>query len=297
MLSRRRFIQGAAALAAAGAAGAAYAHWWEPEWLEFTEHALPVPGLPPSLDSRILAQISDIHCGPRVSMPYLRRSFSELARRQPEIVVVTGDWVTYDGPRAIERLARLLETMPRGRLGTFGILGNHDYGDGWRDELVAESITRCVSNAGVRMLRNESAGSGGLTLVGLEDLWSPRFGSPSAVIDRAVADGGACVALAHNPDTADEAIWGRWRSWILSGHTHGGQCRPPFLPPPILPVRNRRYTAGRFELEGGRRLYINRGLGHLTKVRFNARPEITLHRLVADGAAGGSGGPSTGAPA
>ena len=52
--------------------------------------------------------------------------------------------------------------------------------------------------------------------------------------------------------------------------------------PPILPVRNPRYAAaGEVNLPDGRRLYVNRGLGHLEQVRFNVRPEIgrfTLQR-------------------
>ena len=52
-----------------------------------------------------------------------------------------------------------------------------------------------------------------------------------------------------------------------------------FLPPPLLPVKNRRYTAGAFDVGPGRRLYVNRGLGHLIQVRFNVRPEITLFTL------------------
>ena len=47
----------------------------------------------------------------------------------------------------------------------------------------------------------------------------------------------------------------------------------------MLPVKNRRYTSGEFELSGGRRMYINRGVGHLLRVRFNARPEVTLFQL------------------
>jgi predicted MPP superfamily phosphohydrolase len=66
---------------------------------------------------------------------------------------------------------------------------------------------------------------------------------------------------------------------VLSGHTHGGQCKPPFLPPPLLPVQNRRYTCGEFEIGNERRLYISRGLGHLLQVRINVRPEITLFDL------------------
>ena len=55
--------------------------------------------------------------------------------------------------------------------------------------------------------------------------------------------------------------------------------RPPFLPPPILPVRNRRYTAGAFDLLGDRRMYISRGVGHLFQVRFNVRPEVAVFTL------------------
>ena len=56
--------------------------------------------------------------------------------------------------------------------------------------------------------------------------------------------------------------------------THGGQCKPPFLPPPILPVKNRRCTRGEIDLGDGRRLCINAGLGYVKRVRFGVRPEI-----------------------
>jgi len=38
-------------------------------------------------------------------------------------------------------------------------------------------------------------------------------------------------------------------------------------------------VAGEYALAGGRRLYINRGLGYLRRVRFAARPEITVFEL------------------
>jgi predicted MPP superfamily phosphohydrolase len=61
------------------------------------------------------------------------------------------------------------------------------------------------------------------------------------------------------------------------------------LPPPLLPVRNRRYTSGVIEISGGRSLYINRGLGYLRRVRFNVRPEITVFELTRDERAEGTG--------
>ncbi|MEJ1972580.1 MAG: metallophosphoesterase [Lacunisphaera sp.] len=66
---------------------------------------------------------------------------------------------------------------------------------------------------------------------------------------------------------------------ILGNHDYGSQCKPPFLPPPILPVKNRRHTAGKFALSGNRRLDLDRGVGHLLRVRFNVRPEVTAFTL------------------
>ena len=87
----------------------------------------------------------------------------------------------------------------------------------------------------------------------------------------------ANIALCHNPDVCDLDIG--FDSWILSGHTHGGQCKAPFLPPPLLPVKNKKYASGEIDLEDGRTLYINRAIGHLWQVRFNVRPEITIFEL------------------
>jgi predicted MPP superfamily phosphohydrolase len=134
-----------------------------------------------------------------------------------------------------------------------------------------------TADAGVRILRNQVAEVAGLHFVGLDDLWAGRF-DPGAGF-RDLPRGCAALVLSHNPDTADLRGWGAYSGWILAGHTHGGQCKPPFLPPPLLPVKNRRYTAGEFSLSGGRRLYISRGIGHLLAVRFNVRPEIAVFHL------------------
>jgi predicted MPP superfamily phosphohydrolase len=130
---------------------------------------------------------------------------------------------------------------------------------------------------GVQILRNEATEVAGLQVAGLDDLWAHRFDPARALasLDRSRAS----IVLSHNPDTVDLPVWIGYEGWILGGHTHGGQCKPPFLPPPLLPVKNRRYTAGEFELSGNRRLYISRGVGHLLQVRFNVRPEVTIFQL------------------
>jgi len=263
----------------AGGAAAVGLYTWrvEPHWLEITHRDLPVAGLPQALDGKTLAQLSDLHVGPKVADDYIVHTFRRVADLAPDFVVFTGDWITYRSYAQFEQLRRVLQQFPHGRLATVGILGNHDYGFNWRMTSVADEVAKIVQAAGVTLLRNDAASFCGLQFIGMDDLWSPRFG-PEALLAAYSADT-STIALCHNPDAADLTLWGRYHGWILSGHTHGGQCKPPFLPPPLLPVLNRRYTSGEFDLSGDRKLFINRGVGHLLRVRFNCRPEVALFRL------------------
>lgn len=275
LLTRRAFLT--TAVAAPVLAGL-YTWRVEPTWLEITHRDLPLAHLPPALAGKTLVQLSDIHIGPQVDDDYVRRAFAAVSALAPDFVVHTGDLVTYDGPAVIEQAKPLMAGSPRGKLGTVAILGNHDYGQRWAEPHVADQVAALFAHNGARVLRNETALIGGLQFAGFDDLWSSNFAPTPAL--RALQPGVPTLVLCHNPDACDLDIWAGYQGWILSGHTHGGQCKPPFLPPPLLPVRNRRYTAGEFALSGGRHLYISRGLGHLLRVRFNVRPEVTVFRLM-----------------
>lgn len=277
-VSRRQFLVASASATAALSGVGMYTWRIEPHWVEVVRRPMPLPNLPPVLVGKTLLQVSDMHVGPRVDSGYLIESLQEAARLRPDFVVFTGDFISFRDNAVFDELARVLSHAPRGRVATLASLGNHDFGHGWRDLVVARRMTEVAAGTGARVLRNDLADVGGLQFVGLGDYWSPDFGPARDAI--ALADRSKpTVALCHNPDALDEPIWGDLRGWVLAGHTHGGQCKPPFLPPPLLPVRNRRYTAGAFDVGPGRTLYINRGLGHLIRVRFNVRPEMTLFTL------------------
>ncbi|HVD60131.1 MAG TPA: metallophosphoesterase [Gemmatimonadaceae bacterium] len=276
MPTRRLFLKTAGSLIGAAAGLNVYAWGIEPHWLELVRRPLPIRNLPAPLIGRTLVQISDVHTG-RVDDDYVIRTFDRVAALRPDIVVMTGDFISYT-PRVFEdHVARVYPHFPKGRLATLGIPGNHDYGPGWNHPHIAKRVVEAVTPFGIRVLRNELVDVEGLQIVGLDDLWGGEF-IPGKVLPR-VDSTRASIVLSHNPDTVDLPVWTGYEGWILSGHTHGGQCKPPFLPPPILPVTNKRYTAGEFELSGRRRMYINRGVGHLLHVRFNVRPEVTVFGL------------------
>lgn len=278
-MNRRTFISRTAkGLAGISILGGLYAWQVEPFWLEFVHVKMPVRHLPEHLAGKKLMQISDIHIGKRFDPGFIKEAFLKARSYEPHWVVYTGDYVsTYKDEVLYESLDDVLEHDVLGSMGTAAILGNHDYGRNWKETEVADRITRMLDNRGIEVLRNTKTTIAGLQIIGLDDYWGPNF-QPEKVMSDYDRNQPA-VVLCHNPDVCDLDIWHGYEGWILSGHTHGGQCKPPFLPPPMLPVKNRKYSSGKIALSGNRTLYINRALGHLWQVRFNVRPEITIFEL------------------
>lgn len=277
-MNRKTFLKRLAQLSVIGAFPMLYSWQIEPFWLEFVERKLPVKNLPKELDGKTLMQISDLHVGNRFDWNLLIDSFQKAKKYNPDFVVYTGDFTNHGNDEEREDLNKVLQHAVLGGLGTFGILGNHDYGIDWKELDVAEKICEVAENSGITMLKNDQKESHGLNFIGFEDLWSPNF-APKKVMEN-YDPSKANIILCHNPDACDKDIWNGYQGWILSGHTHGGQCRIPGVITPLLPVKNRNYTSGEIDLKDGRMLYINRALGHSIQVRFMVRPEITVFTLI-----------------
>ncbi len=278
-MNRRNFIkQTFWGFTGIGLSSGLYVWQVEPFWLEFVSVKMPVKNLPADLAGKTLMQISDIHIGKRFDYRFIIDCFNKAKAFNPDFVVYTGDYVnTYKDEVLYRELDEVLSAAVKGKIGTLGVLGNHDYGVDWLQPEVADKITSKFESNGIQLLRNESVEVSGLNFIGFDDYWGTNFKPADAIagFDASKAN----IALCHNPDVCDLDVWGDYNSWILSGHTHGGQVRPPFLSPPILPVTNKRYSAGQYELSNDRTLYINRALGHLWQVRLNVRPEITVFEL------------------
>ena len=260
-----------------GVVGGLYAWQIEPFWLEFVKIKMPVKNLPQNLDGKTLMQISDIHIGNRFDYQFIIDSFKKAQDFNPDFVVYTGDYVSYEDSDQFDQLNEVLKYFVKGKLGTIGILGNHDYGKNWAQQEVADKISSQLNNSGIVVLKNQEKECGGLNFIGFDDYWALNF-SPEKIMtkyDKSKAN----IVLCHNPDVCDLDVWNGYKGWILSGHTHGGQVKPPFLEPPMLPVKNKKYSSGEIDLGDGRNLYINRAIGHLWQVRLNVRPEITLFEL------------------
>ena len=277
-LTRRRFLTAGLA----GAAGLAlYSGEIARHVIQISHPEIRLPNLPEAFDGFHIVQLSDIHLNEFTEPFFLRESVDRINRLRPDAVFLTGDFVTSELlPRkwsipSAWKCASILEGLQcRQR---YAVLGNHDVLIG------AQPVTEALTASNITVLRNACVAlqrdSARLWLSGLDD---PVEGHPDP--DRAVPafirqrPNEPVLLMCHAPDFADRLLnhpAGSAVQLMLSGHTHGGQVRLPFVGPMNLPEWGRKYVEGIFRLRG-LQLYVNRGIGTVgLPFRLNCPPEIT----------------------
>jgi predicted MPP superfamily phosphohydrolase len=256
---------------------------------------IAIRDLAPHLHHRKIIQLSDLHYdGYSLSDRTLQDAIAQVNAEDPDLILLTGDYVTRD-PELIHPLAQQLQGL-HSRWGVIASLGNHDnHGRPYR-----QMIIEALQAAGLTVLWNAIAYPWGpdFPVVGLADLWSSDF-QPQPLL-ASLPPNLPRLVLSHNPDSA--ARLQPFRVDLqLSGHTHGGQIvLPTGEPLPEILLRLRRVmmrwmstTLGE-ECEhviqhwewvqghhyvGTNQLYVNRGLGSYFPGRFNCSPEITVLTL------------------
>ena len=183
------------------------------------------------------------------------------------------DWQGTSSESLVKQLLRL-----RAPQGVFAVLGNHDYYSG------PDSVTNIVSVMGMTLLRNKgqmiSNGKAQLWLAGVDDVEAEQHDLDAAMLGAPRSC--PTILLAHEPDYADLVSADGRVILQLSGHSHGGQVRLPFIDTALLPLPylGTKYPSGLCQV-GDMWLYTNRGVGMtILPWRLNCPPEITVIKLV-----------------
>jgi hypothetical protein len=277
--SRRTFLgnllRAGAGLGALSAMGAGYTFYGEPGWLAVERVSVPIRNLPQALEGITIAQLSDLHASSVVRIEHITQAIEVANRQRPDLIVLTGDYVT-DELAFIPIVANAIAGLSA-PLGVYAVLGNHDYWIGAPERVVA-----ALEDAGVTVLRNTHkqlvVRDSAIWLAGVDDVWEEQNDIDAAL--QGIPNDAFTVLLAHEPDFADVAAQ-RSVQLQLSGHTHGGQVRVPFLGAPALPPLGRRYPIGLQRVPNRTtQVYTNRGIGLISpSVRLNCRPEVTVLTL------------------
>jgi predicted MPP superfamily phosphohydrolase len=277
-LTRRQFLRRAFwSTATLGLGGAADPTIVEPGHIETTHQSVKLPGWPAALEGFTVAHITDLHRSALVSRQFLADAIERVNALHPDLLVVTGDYLTDDGhekPATYVQDVADCFAQARATHGVIASLGNHDH---WFN---ADLVTQKIQQAGIPVLRNQNTTitvhGAKLSIVGLGDLWTEGVDMTNAFrgLDQTPA-----IVLMHNPDTFEH--WTHpGTNLILAGHTHGGQVNIPVIGPPLVPSRyGQKYAHGLFRQRDSL-MYVNRGLGVIWPgVRFNCRPEIAVFHL------------------
>lgn len=239
-----------------------------------------LPRWPERLNGFTIALLSDFHYDAWFSVHPLRAAIGMVNDLRPDLIALTGDFVSVPliGSRrkaalASEPCARLLGQMTAPH-GLWAIMGNHDV------DTDRKHITRVLQAENIQVLANQAQAierdGARFWLAGVNDALT-QTADLSKTLHSVPADE-AVILLAHEPDFADEAS--RFPIDLqLSGHSHGGQIRFPLLPPLYLPLLAKKYILGTYQV-GPLPLYTTAGVGTIgIPARLNCPPEVTLLTL------------------
>ena len=205
-----------------------------------------------------------------ISIRSTRRIMSRSACRlanslKPDVIFLTGDYVTSTSDRIGEFAGLLAKLSPRA--GVFACLGNHDH---WSNAArVAGALKAAALRCSSTSRRGCAAPAGNWWWRGCRARGAACRTGRGPRADCAADE--RAVVLMHEPDFARTLSEDRRIALQLSGHTHGGQVRVPFVGALRLPTWGRIYQAGFYDVDG-LKLHVNRGIGTIELSRPSLLP-------------------------
>lgn len=259
--------------------------------IDITEYSIINEKIPTEFNDFKIVQLSDFHSkGYRGTTDNI---IEEIKNINPDIVVMTGDMISWD-IKNIEELEKLIKELAI-IFPVYYINGNHEQ---LAEILNTEKYERFINE--IRQLGvitiNDSfiQVTKGIESINLYEIDIPLDEAKGIYIDESKINENYVentlgiidltkfnILLAHNPLCIDEySEWGA--DLVLSGHMHGGIVRIPFINKGIMSPEKRifpKYDAGEFEV-GNTIMIINRGIGASSfELRVFNNPEITVIKL------------------
>ncbi len=243
--------------------------WYNAHHVVITRYTLEKPAY--MTESLRAAEIADLHLGITLDGEQFAKELDKLKSEQPDILVLTGDFVDDDSKRADMVTACEALGHFETKYGTYFIFGNHDEGYGNYRDFTVDDLRAELEKNGVVILEDETADLDGFYLTGRKDAYADR--APMSELCKGLDPEKYHIVLDHQPnDFADEAEAGA--DLVLSGHTHGGHLFPAGYIGVLIGANDRFYG---YEKRGRTNFIVSSGIsGWAIPFKTGALSEIVV---------------------
>jgi len=205
-----------------------------------------------------IVQISDTHLGPWQSVARLRGRVAQLVARDPDLVVLTGDFLTMESMGSPGCLEEALWPLRPIANRCAAIFGNHDHE-------APDHVRDAMRVLDIRLLIDEEAcfetPVGPVQIVGSDYVGRARRAHLESLLSRFPRRKEHLrLLLLHDP-LAFHALPDDEVDLVLSGHTHGGQLGLVSLGFDWTVLSHTRWPDQGLFARGASRLYVHRGTG------------------------------------
>lgn len=232
-----------------------------------------------------IAFLTDPQVGPYKKEGFIKLVNKKIRKANPDIILLGGDYI-YDHEDQVEHLRPLGEITKN--IPAFAVMGNHEYNVGREGDLEnfidrTDKIEKLLKEINITILTNENhlieIKGTKLNIIGIDDIWGQKDNLNQAIND--INKNYPQILISHNPDGILEAQ-NTDIDIVVSGHTHGGQIRLPFIGPMVPSVHTklgRDFYKGLFKFKDTF-LLVSAGLGESgPRARLFNRPEINVITL------------------
>lgn len=246
--------------------------------LNIKEYAIKDENIPKSFEGIKIVHFSDLHYGSTVFEKELKHLVKRINDQVPDIIVFTGDLIEDNvtlSDKDINNIVSILGKLDA-KIKIYTIKGNHDYHNDYYDKIIDKLNWTNLNNTYDIIYNNSNIP---IIMVGIDDLsqGKPDYKNAFSYLNE-INDKYYTIILTHEPDSVNN-----FKNYdfdlVLSGHSHLGQVRIPFLGAIYTPVGAKMYYDEHYVIDNYD-MYISGGIGtSLIKVRLFNRPSFNLYRL------------------
>ena len=258
----------------------AYGFLVEPNLLRVREVTVSNAPLAKALGGKKVALLSDLHLGEDETF-LLKQVLETIDRIKPDLIVLTGDFVTWFGTRQAYLNALKFLSGLEAPLGIYAVMGDADYSSSrYSCWFCHGTWPGLPGNPQLVFLRNSrrevSTGSGSFQIIGIDS--HSDEGLAEQLFLKKVKDDGAAIIISHSSIPFQQLK--QHGIFMVAGDTHGGQVR---LPAFLWKISKRKpdpdHMYGLYQ-EDGSSLYVTSGVGTSSlPLRIGVPPEITVFRF------------------